>query len=232
VSTKPKLLLTSAGITNPSLRRTLVEMLGKPIEESVALCVPTASYGHPSVSPHQAWVFISGQEPRTPMVELGWKSVGILELTAMPSMAHDRWKDWLREADVLLVNGGEPTYLSHWMRKSGLAAFLPSWGADKVYLGLSAGSIVMSPRLGEDFMSWRPPRGSGDKGLGMVDFAMFPHLDHPDLPENRLADALKWAAGMTPIPCYGIDDQTGIRVVNGKMDVVSEGHWKLLEPAG
>jgi dipeptidase E len=218
-----KLLLTSAGITNPSIHRALLGLLGKPIAESTALCIPTASYGHPSVSPNQAWKFISGQEPRTPMVELGWKSVGILELAALPSIGDDRWVSWVREADVLLVNGGDPLYLCHWMRLSGLADLLPSVGA--TWVGLSAGSLVMTPRIGEDFVQWRPLAG-GDDALGFVDFAIFPHLDHPELPENTMADAERWAAGMS-VPGYAIDDETAIKVVDGTIDVVSEGSWRL-----
>jgi dipeptidase E len=218
-----KLLLTSAGIRNASIHDALVDLLGKPIADSSALCIPTASYGHPIVSPNQAWKFISGLEPRTPMVELGWKSMGILELAALPSMGDDRWVSWVREADVLLVNGGDPLYLCHWMRESRLADLLPSL-RDTVYVGLSAGSIVMAPRIGEDFVHWKPPAG-GDEALGFVDFAIFPHLDHPELPENTMADAERWAAGM-PVPAYAIDDETAIRVVDDTVDVISEGHWK------
>ena len=218
-----KLLLTSAGITNPSLHAALLELLGKPIEESTALAIPTASYGHPYVSPHQAWKFIAGVEHRTPMVELGWQSVGILELSALPSIGDDRWVSWVREADVLLVNGGDPLYLAHHMRESGLADLFPSLD-DMVYVGLSAGSLVMTPRIGDDFVHWRPP-GGGDATLGIVEFSIFPHLDHPDLPENTVADAERWAASM-PVPCYAIDDATAIRVVDGAVDVITEGHWK------
>lgn len=219
----PKLLLTSAGVTNPSIRTALLGLLGKPIEASTALAIPTSSYGHPNVSPHQAWKFIAGMEPQTPMVELGWQSVGVLELAALPSIGDDRWVSWVREADVLLVNGGDPLYLCHWMRESGLADLFPSL-EDTVYVGLSAGSMVMTPRIGEDFVHWRPPVG-GDATLGVVDFAIFPHLDHPMLPENTIADAERWAAGM-PLPAYAIDDDTAIRVVDGVVDVISEGHWR------
>ena len=81
-----KLLLTSAGITNTSIQNALVDLLGKPIADSAALCIPTAGYGHPHVIPERAWRFISGREPRCPMTELGWKSLGGLELTALPSI--------------------------------------------------------------------------------------------------------------------------------------------------
>src|SRR5687768_14944168 len=221
-----KFLLTSAGIKNTSIHDALVDLLGKPIAESSALCIPTAAYGHPMAGPGAAWQFISGREPRTPMCELGWKSLGVLELTALPSINEELWVPKVQETDVLLVNGGDPLYLCYWMRQSGLADLLPSLRA--VWVGLSAGSLVMAPNIGQHFVGWTPPTG-GDETLGMVGFAMFPHLDHEDLPDNSMANAEKWAAGM-PVPAYAIDDQTAIKVIDGAVEVVSEGHWKLFTP--
>jgi dipeptidase E len=217
-----RFLLTSAGIKNTSIHDALVDLLGKPIAESSALCIPTAAYGHPMAGPGAAWRFISGQEPRCPMCELGWKSLGVLELTALPSIDEERWVPMLEETDALLVNGGDALYLSYWMQQSGLADLLPSLRA--VWVGLSGGSMVMAPNVGEDFVGWKPPTG-GDKALGLVDFAMFPHLDHEDLPDNSMANAEKWAASV-PVPAYAIDDQTAIKVIDGTVEVVSEGHWK------
>jgi dipeptidase E len=110
------------------------------------------------------------------------------------------------------------------MRQSGLADLLPSL-RDTVYVGLSAGSMVMTPRIGEDFVRWRPPTGGDDSTLGVVDFSIFPHLDHEMLPENTMADAEKWATGI-PGPAYAIDDDTAIKVTDGTVEVVSEGHWR------
>jgi dipeptidase E len=220
-----KLLLTSAGIKNASIHDALVDLLGKPIADSSALCIPTAGYGHPQGSPGGAWRFISGREPRCPMCELGWKSVGVLELTALPSIGEERWVPWVREADVLLVNGGDAVYLSYWMRKSGLAALLLSLN-ETVWVGLSAGSMVMTPRVGEDFVESKPSITGDDITLGVVDFSIFPHLDHPDLPENTVAAAERWAAGLGG-PSYAIDDETAIKVVDGAVEVVSEGKWKF-----
>jgi len=218
-----RLLLTSAGIKNASIHDALVDLLGKPIAESSALCIPTAAYGHP-LTPRVAWRFISGQEPRTPMCELGWKSLGVLELTALPSIEEKQWVGLVQETDVLLVGGGDALYLCHWMRESGLADLLPSL-RDTVWAGLSAGSMVMTPRIGEDFVVWRPPAGS-DRTLGIVDFSIFPHVDHEDLPENTMANAEKWAAEIAG-PAYAIDDETAIKVTDGTVEVITEGHWKL-----
>ena len=219
-----KYLLTSAGIKNKSIHNALVDLLGKPIADSNALCIPTATYGHPMTDPGHAWRFISGREDRTPMCELGWKSLGVLELTALPSLGEERWVPWVRETDILLVNGGDALYLCHWMRQSGLADLLPSL-RETVWAGLSAGSMVMTPRIGEDFVGWKPPTGS-DETLGVVDFSIFPHLDHPELPENTMADAERWATSISG-PAYAIDDETAIKVVDDTVEVVSEGHWKL-----
>jgi dipeptidase E len=222
-----KLLLTSAGIKNPSIHNALLDLLGKPIAASNALCIPTASYGHPMAGPGRAWNFISGQEPETPMCELGWKSLGVLELTALPSLDKALWVPWVQETDVLLVNGGDALYLRYWMQQSGLADLLPSL-PETLWVGLSAGSMVMTPRIGEDFVIWKPPIG-GDTALGLVDFSLFPHLDHPDLPENTMADAEQWATTIGN-RAYAIDDETALKVADGTVEVVSEGRWRLFTP--
>lgn len=220
-----KLLLTSGGVSNQSIRGALVDMLGKPIAESSALCIPTAMYGMLPRTAIMTWRQIAGQTP-TPMVELGWKSVGMLELTALPSIDMENWVPLVRETDALLVCGGDVLYLNHWMRESGLADMLPSL-TETVYVGLSAGSMVMAPYVGEEFVGWKPA-GGGDSALGLVDFSIFPHLDNAQCPENSMAHAEKWALRV-PVPGYAVDDETAIKVVDGVVEVISEGHWKLFE---
>ncbi|MEO7131547.1 MAG: Type 1 glutamine amidotransferase-like domain-containing protein [Dermatophilaceae bacterium] len=216
-----KLLLTSGGVTNPSIQSALVNLLGKPITECRALAIPTAQWGHPMCGPVSVRGFVVG-EPPSLLSSLGWKSVGVLELTALPSIGQERWVPWVRDADVLLVDGGDATYLCHWMRESGLAELLPSLPA-MVWVGVSAGSMVMTPRIGADFVEW--PSAPDDRTLGIVDFSIFPHLDHEMMPENSLAEAGRWATEMGGTS-YAIDDQTAIKVIDGDVEVVSEGHWK------
>lgn len=222
-----KLLLTSGGVKNASIHKALLDLLGKPAAESNALCIPTAEWGHPWCTPNSAWRFISGNSP-APMISLGWKSVGVLELTALPSIGKERWIPWVREADVLLVDGGDAAFLCHWMRESGLVELLPSL-RETVWVGVSAGSMVMTPRIGDYFVSWRPPGGGSDRTLGMVDFSIFPHLNHEMMPDNTLANAEKWAAEVG-VPGYAMDDETAIKVVDGSVEVISEGYWKLFTP--
>jgi dipeptidase E len=173
----------------------------------------------------RAWEFIAGRTEQ-PMVDLGWKSIGVLELTALPSIEEDRWVPLVRGADALLVSGGDAVYLAHWMNECGLTDILESL-SDTVWIGMSAGSMVMTPRIGREFVGWRAPEGS-DSALGLVDFSIFPHLDHPDIPTNTMDAAERWAARLG-CPAFAIDDETAITVVDGTVDVVSEGHWRRFD---
>ncbi|HEY7974038.1 MAG TPA: Type 1 glutamine amidotransferase-like domain-containing protein [Ktedonobacterales bacterium] len=243
-----RLLLTSAGIKNTSIHNALVDLLGKPIAESSALIIPTAIYPFRGGAAG-AYRFISGSAT-SPMCELGWKSLGVLELTALPSIDDAAWVPTVQETDALLVWGGDPLYLSHWMRQSGLADLFSSLRRETVYVGVSAGSMATAATFGETYPD--PPRHSGKaltsegivfstpqgeldttfvtaQGVGLVDFALIPHLDHQDHPDASLANAEQWAARL-PVPTYAIDDQTAIKVADGAVEVVSEGHWKLFTP--
>jgi dipeptidase E len=225
-----RFLLTSAGIANASIHDALVDLLGKPVAESSALFVPTAIYPFPGGA-GMARQAICGQAP-SPLCELGWKSLGVLELTALPTIQEESWVPLLRETDALLVWGGDVLYLHHWLRRSGLADLLPSLTA--VYVGVSAGSIVVTPYNCDVESNLRyVPAGSdmadeGDRALGLVDFALRVHLDREDFADSSLASIERWAAGI-PAPTYAIDDETALKVTEGTVEVVSEGNWKLLD---
>jgi dipeptidase E len=242
------LLLTSSGIKNKSIHDALVDLLGKPIAESNALFIPTAIYPFPGGA-GLAWQAMSGKSAST-LCQLGWKSLGVLELTALPSIDKKTWVPSVENTDALLFWGGDPLYLSYWMRESGLTELMPSLRRGMVYLGVSAGSMAASSTFGETFTS--PPNGRGitftsedivfdtpagkinrtfvmTQGAGLVDFALIPHLDHKDHADASLKNAEKWAAKLR-VPVYAIDDDTAIKVTDGTVEVVSEGHWKLFMP--
>jgi dipeptidase E len=223
-----RLLLTSSGIRNPSIHDALVELLGKPIAESSALCIPTGVQPFPG-GPSQVYRFINGSAPG-PMCELGWKSLGVLELTALPSIKREYWVPAVEEADALLVWGGSPLYLCYWMRQSGLADLLPSLRPETVYVGTSGGAMVATPDFGGETYDESDPLTGSDRALGLVNFSVFPHLEREDgLPASPLAEIETWAAGLS-VPAYAIDDQTAIKVVDGTVEVITEGHWKLFTP--
>ncbi|TCC43284.1 Type 1 glutamine amidotransferase-like domain-containing protein [Kribbella sindirgiensis] len=240
-----RLLLTSAGITNPSIEDALVDLLGKPIAESNALFIPTAIYPFPGGA-GAAWRAISGQG-RSRLAELGWKSLGILELSVLPSIEEAAWVPTVREADALLVGGGDPLFLANWMRQSGVAGLLPKLRSEAVYVGVSAGAIAATSTFVETYTE--PPRAAdgplkseetvfatpeGDvrrtlvtgQGAGLVDFAVIPHFENPQHPDASPANAEIWASRI-PAPTYAIDDDTAIKVTDGKVDVISEGRWQL-----
>jgi len=241
-------LLTSAGVRNSSIRDALVDLLGKPIAEANALVIPTAVYPFPG-GPGMAWRAICGKAS-SPLCELGWKSLGVLELTALPSIEEAAWVPTLRDADALLVWGGDPLFLANWMRRSGLTGLLSTLHSEAVYVGVSAGSIAATSTFVETYVEpprekdgplksedivFATPQGDVDRilvtgqGAGLVDFAVIPHLEHADHPDASLANAERWAARI-PARTYAIDDETAIRVVDGAAQVVSEGHWKLFQP--
>jgi len=239
-----KLLLTSSGISNPSIHHALVDLLGKPIAESNALFVPTGIYPF-SVGAAMAYRAVCGKAS-TPLCELGWKSLGLLELTALPSIDRDAWVPSVEETDALLVWGGDPLFLSYWMNASGLPDLLSSLQRPLVYVGVSAGSMVVAPTFGETYR--KPYQGTGSrltledmtfptsdgevtmnfitaKGAGFTNFALIPHANHKDRPDASFAGASKWAAKL-PVQVYAIDDETAIKVIGNSVEVVSEGQWK------
>ena len=226
-------LLTSSGISHKSISDALVGLLGKPIAQSSALIVPTAIYPFPDGAAG-AWRAITGTAA-SPLSGLGWKSLGVLELTALPSIKPESWIPTVRETEALLVWGGSVLYLTYWMRRSGLADLLPSLNGT-VYVGVSAGSIVVTPYNPDaEFNLKDVPPGSdlareGDRALGLVDFTLKPHLDREGFEDASAENVERWAAGV-PVPTYAIDDATAIRVADGAVDVVSEGHWKLFTPS-
>ncbi|MDO5634850.1 MAG: Type 1 glutamine amidotransferase-like domain-containing protein [Micrococcus sp.] len=217
-----KYLLTSGGVTTPTLRATLEELLGTPIEQASALCIPTAQWGHPACGPVSARGFLTGAAPHARMAGLGWRQLGLLELTALPTIDPQRWQPWVRDADVLLVDGGEATYLRHHLEVSGLADFLPQL-EDTVWVGVSAGSMALTPRIGTFFQDW--PDAPDDRGLGVVSFSIFPHLDV--FPTNTLEAAHRWHAEVGG-QAYVLDDASAVLVDGPRTAVVSDGVWHVL----
>jgi len=191
-----------------------------------------------------AYKAVCGQAP-TPLFELGWKSLGLLELTALPSIDRDAWVPSVEDTDALLVWGGDPLFLSYWMNQSGLTDLLNSMQRPVVYVGVSAGSMLAASIFGETYR--KPYRGTGSpltledmtfpapegeitvnfitaKGAGFTDFALIPHANHKDRADASFDNAPKWAAKL-PVPVYAIDDQTGIKVIGDAVEVVSEVEW-------
>ena len=218
-----KLLLTSAGISNDSIHNALVDLLEKPVSEASALFIPTAIYGIRNGGDIVRRV-INGTLG-DPFCQLGWKSLGLLELTALPTIKKELWVPMLFDTDALLVGGGDCQYLCYWMQQCGLTELLPTLLNKTVYVGLSAGSMIMTSYGTTYGNHTLPPETI--KSLGLLNIAIHPHLDYPAFPDNSL-DNIKKLAATIPVPSYAIDDQTAIKVTNGNIEVISEGNWELL----
>ncbi len=231
-----KLLLTSAGLTNKSIRVALEDRLGKPIASSKAVYIPTAMYGHPGGSSF-VWKGLREQG------ELGWQELGVLELTTLPSLPEQYWLPPLEAADVIWVSGGNAWYLSYWMQASGFAQRVPKLLSKAVYVGVSAGSMMVTHSLhvnleelkatgryhDDEYNTVAPPNAGSDKTLGLVDFVIRPHLNLVEYFPTITLSYLEKAAARVAMPMYAIDDQTAIQVVDGNVGVISEGEWKLFE---
>jgi dipeptidase E len=230
-----KLLLTSAGLTNDSIRAALVDLLGKPIRECRAVHIPTAVYAFPNGP-------LFATQMANYWAELGWRELGTVELTAIPSLDEQHWLPTLQASDAILVAGGNNGYLSYWFHESGLSSRLPNMLDHAVYVGISAGSILTTPgfnydperlsRTGiyydDEYDEAAPPRAGDHRGLGLVDFHIRPHLFSEDFPDMSLAK-MERAAARVGGTLYAIDDQSAIVVDGSRIRVVSEGQWRLLD---
>ena len=230
-----KLLLTSVGVTNDSIRKALLELLGKPLEECRAVQISTALYASPS-GPEDAYQMAKYYG------EMGWKALGTLELTALPTIEEEHWLPFVESSDAILVSGGNTGYLSYWFKQSGFAERLPSLLEERVYFGISAGSTMVTPdqnydperreREGvyyDDEYEEAAPRNAGSAwGMSLEGFAFRPHLNAHYFPMANM-QMMERAAAKLDYPLYALDDETAIKVVDGEVEVVSEGEWRLFK---
>ncbi|HEU4350037.1 MAG TPA: Type 1 glutamine amidotransferase-like domain-containing protein [Actinoplanes sp.] len=226
-----KLLLTSFGLANATIVAALERLMGKPIGEASVMYVPTALHATPGGAGY-AWEMLGTARPAD------WRSVGFLELTALPGIAADRWLPQLEAADVIMVGGGNTPYLSYWLQRSGFAAMLPGLLRGAVYAGISAGSMVVGSNFwinrvrlardgvyDDDLYGDVAPAGQGsDATPGLVDFALRPHLGSPDFPGATVEGIARIAEG----PTYAIDDASAVVVDSDDVTVASEGTWHYL----
>jgi dipeptidase E len=213
-----KLLLTSGGLENQTMINALRELIGKDFKDAKLVFIPTAA----NMEEGDKWWLISDLSK---CKELGFKEVDIVDIAAVPK---EVWLPRFEKADVLMVGGGNTSYLMGRIKKSGLADELPRLLKTCVYVGISAGSMVMAPKLKEKEMQrlYEEPIVDDDtnEGLGFVDFLVVPHMNSPHFP--RAAELIDEVAKDIDIPLYAIDDQTAVKMVDDKVEVVTEGTWK------
>jgi dipeptidase E len=215
-----KLLLTSNGITNKSIARSLRKLLGKPFSKSTLVFIPTAANFS---GEDKQWLINDFNN----VAKLGFEKINILNIDAMPR--ESVWRPRLEEADVILVGGGNAFYLMRWLKKSGLAKALPKLLKKKVYVGISAGSIVTGPSLKALQLYYgKETTGQSDKSLRLVNFHFRSHFNSSDRPKARTKYLTKIAKQLKE-PLYALDDNSALEIVGGKIKVVSEGKYLIIK---
>ncbi|MDD5464489.1 MAG: Type 1 glutamine amidotransferase-like domain-containing protein [Candidatus Moranbacteria bacterium] len=214
-----KLLLTSAGISNKSISDALLNLTIKPFSELNVAFIPTASNVEKG---DKFWLI----DDLTSLKNLGFKQVDIVDISALSKEA---WIPRLEEADIFYFEGGSTFHLMHWIEKSGLKEVLLEMLKTRVYVGVSAGSMVACKNLdlstSERLYDEKPGEDDKDEGLGYVDFLVRPHLNSPYFPKLNLENLEKMSHEF-PDTFYALDDQSAIKIADGEMEIISEGVWK------
>lgn len=213
-----KLLLTSGGITNKSIEKALFDLVGKKPEETSVVFIPTASNMEKG---DKTWLI----DDLVYFKKQNFKSIDIADISAVKE---NIWRPKFEEADILFFEGGNACHLMEWIDKSGLKSIMPELLKSKVYVGVSAGSMVAGKNLdvkimqtayGEDF-----DKNQNMACMGLVNFNFFPHLNSPYFEKVR-EELMKEMAKEIQEKVYVLDDNSALKVVDGKVEVISEGIW-------
>ena len=214
-----KLLLTSAGIRNQTILKGLDELADKPLDQLKVAFIPTAANLE---SGDKDWLI----DDLRRLSFLKFSQIDIVDISALPK---EIWLTRLEESDILFVEGGNTYHLMYWFNKSGLSKILPKLLETKIYIGVSAGSIIATPSLiNADFES-KPLKEINEEifhqGLKLVDFMIEPHINSIYFPDSTLEKLAKRSKKYNS-PIYGIDDETAIKIDGDKIEVISNGVWK------
>lgn len=214
-----KLLLTSNGLCNKSITNALFELTGKPAENTYLAFIPTSMNIE---VPDKSW-FINDLWN---IKKAGFKPIDIVDISALPK---EQWQPRLEAAEVLVFGGGNSSHLMRWIKESGLIGLLPNLLSTRVYVGISAGSIITGPSLAtstdEKKVQYEKMFGYGsDDALCLVDFFTRPHYNRPTL-RAASRSYLEEAAKKLGKTVYGIDDHSALKVADGKVEIISEGKW-------
>lgn len=216
-----KLLLTSGGLANQSIADALTDLVGKKVEDISVAVIPTAS----NIEAGDKGWFI---DDLVNLKKQNFKSVDIVDISALD---RSLWEPRLKLADVLFFGGGNERYLMEWINKSGLVNILPELLKTRVYVGVSAGSDVTNKNLyikiSQDIYEEDLNETEDMKGLGFVDFYFCPHLNSPWFKKARKENIEEAVKGITE-KIYALDDQSAIKITDGKLEIISEGEYLIL----
>lgn len=216
-----KLLLTSSGLENNSITNALLDLIGKKPEETTVVFVPTASNVEKG---DKDWLIDD-------LIDLKKQNFESIEITDISAVDEKIWKPSFERADVLYFEGGNTYHLMRWLNKTGLTKTLPKLLKDKVYVGVSAGSMVTNPdlnlKLSQQIYEEDRLETEEMKGLNFVNFYFLPHLNSEWFKKLRRENIEKVAKNITR-PIYALDDESALKIVDNKIEVISEGDWFVL----
>lgn len=216
-----KLLLTSAGLTNKSISDALFELVGKKPEETSLVFIPTAANVEMG---DKSWLI----DDLNNLKKLNFKSIDIADISAVPE---EIWRPKIEGADVLFFEGGNTYHLMEWINKSGLAKLLPELLKTKVYVGLSAGSMVtnkdLALKISQIIYEEDLDKTENMLGLNYVDFYVLPHLNSQYFPKLKEENIREVTKGMTE-KIYVLDDQSALKIVDGVTEIISEGKYFIV----
>ena len=208
-----KLLLTSAGIKNQSIFNALQGLIGKLVQD-VRVGFITTAKNNREVSPAEALIKQIAQ-----LDKWGYVNYKLVD----PS--HDtNWEQIIEEVDLVVIAGGNTFHLLNESRMNGFVDWLRANVDKKVYMGTSAGSILLTPYIGVaplDNGDENTPGISDLRGVSLVDFEVSPHT-----PEDVSYKTLEEYAKQSPRTVYALDDQSAVLVTNSEHTVISEGVWR------
>ena len=228
-----KLLLTSGGLTNRAIVDALQDLLVKPFSKANIVFIPTAANAEEG---DKSWLV----RDLASVQALGWKSLQIIDIAAMHGLPNSVWLTPIREADAIMVGGGNCFYLSYWLQRSGLADELPHLLKTSVYIGVSAGSMVAGASLCVASQALNSPQSFKDEvydelgpisqssatTLHLTDFVFRPHLNSPFFPKANQSFLQQFAQKIEH-PMYALDDQCAIKINGQSQKVVGGGTWEL-----
>ena len=217
-----KLLLTSSGLSNKSIANALFELTEKKPEDTTVAFIPTASNVEPG---DKTWLI----EDLISLKKLNFKSIEITDISAVDEKI---WRPSLERADIIYFEGGNSYHLMRSIIKSGLNMMMPTLLKEKVYVGVSAGSMVtsadLSLKLSQEIYKEDMEESEELEGLSLVDFYFLPHLNSEYFVNVREENIRRVSQGVDK-KIYALDDNSALKIVDNAVEVVSEGNWFVVE---
>ncbi len=214
-----KLLLTSEGLSNKTIVKAFSNLVGLPNNKVHIAFIPTASNVEEE---DKGWLIDDYHN-------LKKENYGCLDIVDISALPKDIWLPRIKQANVIFVGGGNTFYLMSWLKKSGLDKILPELLKTRVYVGISAGSMVATVNLrmstSQKSYSEKVYPLINDEGLGFVNFHIRPHLNSEFFPKVTI-EYLQEEAKKIPESIYAIDDDSAVLINDNKVEVISEGKWK------